>query len=195
MSISKDVFQLYHTIHGVLIANILEWVAFPSPTDHIFSELFIMTHPSWVALHSMAYSFIDFCKPLHHNTAVILQRLDAFEFLCWRRLLRVPWTARWSNQSILKEINPEYSLEGLMLKLKLQYFGFLMQRANLLEKTLTLGKIEGSRRSRQQRMRWLDRIIDSKDMNLSEFQEIVEDRGAWHAIVHGVAKTWTWFSN
>ena len=145
LGISKDVFWLYHTVHGVLITWVLEWVAFPSPVGHILSELFIMMHPSWVVLHGMSYSFIDLCKPLHHNTFMIFQRLDTFEFWCWRRLLRVPWTARWSNQSVLKEINPEYSLEGLMLKLKLQYFGHLMQRANLLEKTLMLGKIEGSR--------------------------------------------------
>ena len=104
------------------------------------------------------------------------QRTDAFEMWCWRRLLRVPWTARRSNQSVLKEINPEYSLEGVMLKLKLQYFGHLMQRANSLEKTLMLGKIEGRRRRGGQRIRWFDSIIDSMDMNLSKLQEIVKDR-------------------
>ena len=113
-------------------------------------------------------------------------RIDAFSLSCWRRLLRVPWTARRSNQSILKEINPEYSLEGLMLKLKLQYFGHLMQRANSLEKTLMVGKIEGKRRMGWQRMRWLDSINDSRDVNLSKLQEIVEDRGAWCAAVHEV---------
>ena len=117
------------------------------------------------------------------------QRIDAFELWYWRRLLRVPWTARRSNQLILMEICPEYSLEGLILKLKFQYFGHLMQRNNSLEKTLMLGKIEGRRRRGQQRMRWLDGIINSVDMNLSKHQEIVKEREAWLAGVHGVAKS------
>ena len=117
------------------------------------------------------------------------QRIDAFELWCWRRLLRVPWTARRSNQSIVKEISPEYSLEGLILKLRLQYFGHLMWRTDSLEKTLMLGKIEGKRRKQRQRMRWLNSITDSVDMDLSKLREIVEDRGAWRAAVHGVSES------
>ena len=140
-------------------------------------------------LFSYLCIFLFKCKKAEH------QRIDAFELWCWRRLLRVPLTARRSNQSILKEISPGCSLEGVMLKLKLQYFSHFMRRVDSLEKTLMLGRIGGRRRRGRQRMRWLDGITDSKDVNLSELRELVMDREAWSAVIHGATKSWTRLSD